>query len=84
MDYKHLDFQAGLKDLLESDNRAYNFYADRITSSIADARQLQQKLFNPNGSIGMAITALFGGTIGALFIKRPGDKSAKELETLKA
>jgi hypothetical protein len=77
MDYKHLDFQAGLKDLLEDDNRAYNFYADRITSSITNARQLQQKLFNPNGSIGMAITALFGGTIGALFINTP--KKKKEI-----
>lgn len=71
MDYKHLDFQKGLKDLLEDDNLAYDFYTGQINSSIADARQLQQKLFNPNGSVGMAITALFGGTIGALFINTP-------------
>lgn len=71
MDYKHLDFQAGLKDLLEDDNRAYDFYTGQVNASIADARQLQQKLFNPNGSVGMAITALFGGTIGAMFINTP-------------
>lgn len=74
MDYKHLDFQKGLKDLLEDDNLAYDFYTGQLNSSIADARQLQQKLFNPNGSIGMAITALFGGTIGAMFINTPKKK----------
>jgi hypothetical protein len=70
-DYTHLDYQKSLKDLLEDDNLQYSFYTDRLISSIADARQLQQKLFDPNGSIGMAITALFGGTIGALFINTP-------------
>ena len=78
VDYKHLDFQKTLKDMLAGDNLVYDFYTDQLNSSIADARQLQQKLFNPNGSIGMAITALFGGTIGAMFINTPKKKEKNQ------
>ncbi len=46
----------------------------------AGARQLQQRLFSPTGSVGMIMTTLFGGTLGSLLIKRPGDKSKKEVE----
>jgi len=71
VDYQHADFQKTLRDCIASDDMKYDFLTGRIELSIADARQLQQKLFNPNGSVGMAITALFGGTIGALFINTP-------------
>lgn len=74
MNFTHLDYQKTLKDILAGDNLLYDFYTGQINSSITDARQLQQKLFNPNGSIGMAITALFGGTIGAMFINTPKKK----------
>lgn len=70
-DFEHLDLQAFFDTAKAQDRREYTFLTDRLDIGIADARQLQQKLFNPNGSIGMAITALFGGTIGAMFINIP-------------
>ena len=79
MNYKHLDYQKSLKDLLGDDNLQYDFYTGQLNSAIADARQFQQKLFNPNGSIGMAITALFGGTIGAMFINTPKKKKEGDI-----
>lgn len=74
MNFTHLDYQKTLKDMLVGDDLLYDFYTDQINNNLADARQLQQKLFNPNGSVGMAITALFGGTIGAMFFNTPKKK----------
>lgn len=68
MDFEHLDTQKFYDELKAQDSRQYDFLTGRIDIGIADARRLQQKLFNPNGSVGMVITALFGTTIGALFI----------------
>lgn len=76
IDYEHMDLQRYFKVTAEEDNLHYNFLTDRVTSSIADAREFQQKVFNPNGSIGIAITALFGGTIGAMFINTPKKEKA--------
>jgi hypothetical protein len=68
MDYEHLDTQKMWDEMKLQDMRKYSFLTERIDVGITDGRQLQQKLFDPNGSIGMAIVALFGGTIGAMFI----------------
>lgn len=74
MDYNHIDLQHYYKCEIEKDTMKYNFYSSIHNLDISDARQLQQKLFDPNGSIGMAIVALFGTTIGALFINTPKKK----------
>ena len=74
-DFEHNDLQRYYQVLINQDDMKYNFLIGRVDLSIADARQLQQKLFNPNGSVGMAITALFGGTLGALFINTPKKKN---------
>ncbi len=79
-DYKHVDFQAFYDNAKALDRREYIFLTDGLNGSIASARQLQQRLFSPTGSVGMIMTTLFGGTIGAMFIKRPGDKSKREVE----
>ncbi len=79
-DHKHLRIQKWYDELKAQDARQYSFLTERIDVGINNARQLQQKLFDPNGSIGMAVVALFGGTIGSLLIKRPGDKSKREVD----
>ena len=74
-DYKHIDLQALYDNAKALDRREYVFLTERLDLGIAGARQLQQRLFNPNGSVGMIMTALFGTTIGAMFINT-GKKKA--------
>ena len=42
--------------------------------NMALALQVKETVFTPTGPIGLALTTLFGGTMGALLIPRPGDK----------
>lgn len=73
LDYRHQLNQ--IKDKLH-----YGFLKSVGKVHILAAEELQMALFSPTGPIGMAIPAIFGTSIGALLIKRPGDKSKKELE----
>ncbi len=83
INYIHQQLQLTYERMKVDDNLRHAFLTGTLELNIADAVQFQQKVFNPAGPIGLGLTTLFGGTIGALFIKRPGDKSPKELEITK-
>lgn len=52
----------------------YLLHNNLITSSIQTSEAFQQKLFSPEGPIGLLLPGLMCGTLGALLIPRPGDK----------
>ena len=72
MDYVHAVNQV-------SDKMEYEFLKGLNTFHAEAAEQLQAAMFSPEGPIGLLLPTIFGGTLGALLIKRPGDKSPKEL-----
>lgn len=82
LNYYHQLNQIELARLLEDDTVEYNFLKDITAQHIQSAIELQNTLFDPSGPIGLLFPALFGGTLGALLIKRPGDKSPKELNNV--
>jgi len=57
----------------------YGYYSGIMSLSIAGGEELKQTLFSPTGPIGLLATTVGGGTLGALLIERPGDKSKKEI-----
>lgn len=73
-DYLHQVKQIDYQRLAEDDN----IFVDYITSvqgrHIVSAKQFQKTVYTPNGPVGLALTTLFGGTLGAVLIPRPGDK----------
>lgn len=82
-DFYHIDNQVGFQRLLEDDNRFYDFATGRLTFHQKNALAFQQQVFSPNGLIGLLAPTIFGGTLGALLIKRPQDKSPIQVaETL--
>ncbi len=84
IDYQHQLTQLVYKRLQQDDKLKYSFVVDTLDTSVIEAERFQSTFFDPKGSIGMALAALFAGVPCALFIKRPGDKSKKELDILKA
>lgn len=72
--YKHECLQRVYKRLQEDDNAKVTHIIGGLDNNIGESQVIKEKLFNPNGSVGMALTALFGGTIGALFINTPKKK----------
>jgi len=81
VDYVHLKRQASFAREAEDDLAWVSFLKDRAAFHKANAMQFQQMVFSPEGPIGLLFPSLFAGTLGALLIKRPGDKSKKEIET---
>ena len=81
MDFKHTQKQIELARESENDNLCYSFLKDRGVVHLQDAREFQKAVFSPEGAIGLLVPALSGGLLGALLIKRPGDKSPKEQKT---
>lgn len=59
----------------------YKFHKGMMAFHIQAAESFQEAVFSPTGAIGLLFPTLFGGTLGALLIKRPGDKSKKNLES---
>ncbi len=84
MDYIHLCSQEEINRLSQDDFMLYHFLDDSLAIGMADSKQLQDNLFDPAGPGGLLITTLLGGTLGAVLVKRPGDKSKKEVELEKA
>lgn len=76
MIYKHDCLQKVYIRLQEDDNAKVTHLLNGLDTNISEAETMKEKLFNPNGSVGMAMTALFGGTIGAFFINTPKKKKA--------
>jgi len=73
MDYVHL-----LNSMTEE--ARYKFLKSELAFHIGVSEEFQQAIFSPEGPIGLLFPTLLGGSLGALLIKRPGDKSKKELE----
>lgn len=80
LDFRHLEYQIVIERMGQDDSLKYDYMKDIQNRHEAGAKEFQDIVFKPDGPIGLIATTLFGGTIGALFIKRPGDKSKKELE----
>ncbi len=53
------------------------YYKSITNLSIMAGEELKTTLFSPQGPVGLALPMLFGGTLGALLIPRPGDKKKK-------
>ncbi len=47
---------------------------------MAGAEEFQTMLFSPEGPVGLLLPTIFGGTLGALLIKRPQDINGKDVE----
>jgi len=77
MEFAHTITQLTHRRMQEDDILQFDFLRDNLRINLADAAQLQEKLFDPAGPIGMVLPMLFGGTLGALFIPR---KREKDLE----
>lgn len=60
------------------------YYKGITNISILAGEEVKATLFSPEGPIGLMMPMLFGGTLGAMLIKRPGDKSKKEVELEKS
>lgn len=73
MNYVHTVNQ--VKDKLE-----YEYYTGIQTFHMGAAKEFQAAIFSPTGPIGLLFPTIMAGSFGALFIKRPGDKSKKEVE----
>lgn len=77
-DYQHIENQVSLSRLMEDDNRFYDFATDRFSLHQQNSLELQSVLFSPEG-LGILFPTILAGAFGALAIKRPGDKSPKEV-----
>jgi len=73
-----MDFVHRLNRL--QDDLEYGFLKGLNAFHIEAAEELQAAVFSPEGPIGLLLPTIMGTGIGALLIKRPGDKSKKEIE----
>ena len=60
------------------------YYKSITNLSILAGEEFKTTMFSPEGPVGLLLPTLFGGTLGAMLIKRPGDKSKKEIELEKS
>lgn len=60
------------------------YYKNITNLSILAGEEIKATVFSPEGPIGLMLPMLFGGGLGAMLIKRPGDKSKKEVELEKS
>lgn len=60
------------------------YYKGITNLSILAGEEIKTTLFSPEGPVGLLLPTLFGGTLGALLVKRPGDKSKKEVDLEKS
>lgn len=74
MDFMHLIKQRDLERAMDDDYDEYTYIKSIQNEHTASARQIKETVFTPTGPVGLALTTLFGGTMGALLIPRPGDK----------
>lgn len=80
INYNHVQYQNACDRLKKDDKLQHAFLLGGVDHGIADAVQFQKLAFSPTGPLGFLAVA--GGSlgIGALAIKRPGDKSKKQIE----
>jgi len=84
LNFNHIQYQNACNRLKQDDSLTHAFLLDGVDTSIADSAQFQETVFNPSGPVGLLVSGLGFGTLGALLIKRPGDKSKKEVELEKS
>ena len=60
------------------------YYKSMTNLSILAGENIKSTVFSPEGPVGLLLPMLFGGGLGAMLIKRPGDKSKKEVELEKS
>ena len=84
INYIHVQTQNAYERLKKDDSLTHAFLLDSIDANIADAMEFQATVFRPTGPIGALFLAGGGLGVGALAIKRPGDKSKKQLELEKS
>ena len=60
------------------------YYKSITNLSILAGEEIKTTLFSPEGPIGLLMPLLVGGGLGGMLIKRPGDKSKKEVELEKS
>lgn len=60
------------------------YYKSITNLSILAGEEFKATLFSPEGPVGLLLPTLFGGVLGSMLIKRPGDKSKKEVELEKS
>lgn len=73
MDHVYLINQKTLHRLIEDEDIKYSFLREIQNVHAKSAIAFQESVFSPTGPIGFLMTTLFGGTLGALLIRRPGD-----------
>lgn len=57
------------------------YYKSITNLSILAGEEIKATVFSPEGPIGLLLPTLFGGTLGAMLISKPGDKKQiKDLE----
>lgn len=78
IEFNHLQYQLACDRMKEDDKLIHGKIVGRLNVSIDQADSFKSKVFSPDGAIAMAFPMLFGGAFGALFIKRPGDKSKND------
>ena len=76
IELQHKKTQLIYKRLQQDDTLTYSFVVNAVDISLIEAEVLQKKLFDPNGSVGMLLATLFGGTIGTFFLNTPKKKVA--------
>lgn len=81
-DVKRLGLAIDYKILMEKIKGGY--YKNITNISILAGEEIKQVVFNPAGPMGLIVSGLGFGTLGAVLVKRPGDKSKKEVELEKA
>jgi len=82
LDFNHLLNQIVYVRLIEDDRMTYDYINAAHTSYIKRAEEFQAAVLSPTGPIGILLSGAAFGTMGALYIKRPGDKSKKEVEEI--
>ena len=60
------------------------YYKSTTNLSILAGEQIKETVFSPEGPVGLLLPTLFGGFLGSMLVKRPGDKSKKEVELEKS
>ena len=81
--FNHLQYQSACDRLKQMDKSKHIFLLDGVDDNIVSSVEFQAKVFNPTGPIGLMVNGLCLGA-GAFLIKRPGDKSKKEVELEKS
>lgn len=80
MDYQHQLIQIDLMRQLQDDDLQVDFIRDAHLTHIEAAEEFQKTMFSADSLPSLLVTGLGFGTLGALTIKRPGDKSAKQIK----